>query len=331
MNDQEYVEYCYTHILRRPSDPEGKSHYVNALKHKRITRDDLLRSFFECDEYKSSVASVREFVPPGHFFSAIPSQQEREAYLNCDFENKPLQGIRFNDQKQCELLNQLKQYYSECPFPEIKTAKYRYYFNNQSYNYTDGLILYSMIRHFKPERIIEIGSGFSSCAMMDTNDVFRNGAIDLTFIEPYPDLLRSLMRVADKNHTLLPIRLQEANLNLFQSLQENDILFIDSTHVSKLNSDVNRIFFELLPSLKKGVLIHFHDIFWPFEYPKEWIREGRAWSEAYLLRAFLEFNDSYEIVFFTSYMHTFHGELFQKHMPLCLKNAGANMWIRRTT
>jgi len=99
--------------------------------------------------------------------------------------------------------------------------------------------------------------------------------------------------------------------------------------VSKLNSDVNRIFFDLLPSIKKGVLIHFHDIFWPFEYPKEWIREGRAWNEAYLLRAFLEFNDSYEIVFFVSYMHTFHTELLQEQMPLCLKNSGANIWIRK--
>jgi hypothetical protein len=84
-------------------------------------------------------------------------------------------------------------------------------------------------------------------------------------------------------------------MEIFCGLEENDILFIDSTHVTKINSDVNKIIFEILPKLQKGVLIHFHDIFWPFEYPQTWIREGMFWNEAYILRAFLEYNNSFEI------------------------------------
>ena len=109
----------------------------------------------------------------------------------------------------------------------------------------------------------------------------------------------------------------------------NDILFIDSTHVSKLGSDVNRIFFEILPTLQPGVLIHFHDIFWPFEYPSDWVKKGFAWNEAYILRAFLEFNDSFEIIFFASFLHTHHHAWFQENMPLWLKNSGGNIWLRR--
>ena len=117
---------------------------------------------------------------------------------------------------------------------------------------------------------------------------------------------------------------------MFAQLQENDILFIDSTHVSKLNSDVNRIIFNILPALKKGVLIHFHDIFWPFEYPKTWVKEGRAWNEAYLLRAFLEYNTDFEILFFSHYTHLFNREWIAANMPLFLNNLGGNIWLRKT-
>ncbi|HKW95839.1 MAG TPA: class I SAM-dependent methyltransferase, partial [Methylomirabilota bacterium] len=115
----------------------------------------------------------------------------------------------------------------------------------------------------------------------------------------------------------------------FRELDESDILFIDSTHVVKLGSDVNYIFREILPSLRVGVYVHFHDVFYPFEYPAAWHREGRAWTEAYLLRSFLTFNSAYEIVLYNTFLEHFHREEFARHMPLCLENEGGSIWLRR--
>ena len=131
-----------------------------------------------------------------------------------------------------------------------------------------------------------MGSGYSSCVILDTNELFFNNNISCIFIEPYPQLQESLLKENDKDKIeIIPKRLQDVEVSKFSSLSSGDILFVDSTHVSKVDSDVNYIFFEILPSLTNGVYIHFHDIFYPFEYPKEWIYEGRAWNENYILRA----------------------------------------------
>jgi hypothetical protein len=115
----------------------------------------------------------------------------------------------------------------------------------------------------------------------------------------------------------------------FDVLMESDVLFVDSSHVVKVGSDVLDLFFRILPRLKSGVYIHFHDIFHPFEYPKEWIINGKAWNEAYLLRAFLQYNDSFEIVFFNTFLEFFHPGRFHRDMPLCMKNPGGSIWLRK--
>jgi hypothetical protein len=187
-----------------------------------------------------------------------------------------------------------------------------------------------MIRHARPKQIIEVGSGYSSCLMLDTNELFFEKAIKTTFIEPYPELLYTLIQENDKKSIkVFPNRLQDVAIEEFSCLNKNDILFIDSTHVSKVNSDVNYIFFEILPALKSGVFIHFHDIFYPFEYPKSWVLEGRAWNEDYMLRAFLEYNNAFKVVFFNTFLEYFHEDFFREHMPLCLKNRGGSLWIQK--
>ena len=216
------------------------------------------------------------------------------------------------------------------PFRAHKREELRYYFENPAYSYSDAIFLHSMIRHVEPRRVIEIGSGFSSCVTLDTNELFFNGDIETTFIEPYPDLLLSLLKESDKeNVCIISKRLQDVSLNVFEGLQADDILFVDSTHVSKINSDVNRIFFEILPALSSGVYVHFHDVFFPFEYPKEWIYLGRAWNEIYMLRAFLQYNSEFRIVLMNTFMEHFHEAFFRERMPLCLKNPGGSIWIRK--
>ncbi|WP_247595753.1 class I SAM-dependent methyltransferase [Helicobacter fennelliae] len=158
----------------------------------------------------------------------------------------------------------------------------------------------------------------------------KSNLIAITHIEPYPKLLRSLLYADDLTRIdLYEKRLQEIDLGLFENLESNDIVFVDSTHVSKINSDVNKIFFEILPRLKSGVHIHFHDIFYPFSYPAEWLKEKRSWNEAYMLRAFLEFNTAFEIVFFNTCLHFLYPKEMQKALPLSLKNTGGSIWIKR--
>ena len=126
-------------------------------------------------------------------------------------------------------------------------------------------------------------------------------------------------------------RVQEVPLSVFDQLEAQDILFIDSSHVSKIGSDVTFIMLRILPRLKRGVLVHFHDVFYPFSYPVRWIREGRAWNESLFLRAFLVGNSQFQLVAFNSYAGYSFPELFRDRLPAFLNNTGASIWIRKVT
>lgn len=272
------------------------------------------------------------FVPPGHYYSPIPDW--RQIQLDSDrifrSQGKTLPGLNMNEGGQLALLDELSTYYSDMPFKAEKSDNLRYYFNNPSYSYCDAIFLYSMLRHLKPKRFVEIGSGFSSCIALDTNDLFLDGKMEMTFIEPFPEVLHSLIREEDGNKAaILQHRLQDIDLYPFDQLEAGDILFIDSTHVSKIDSDVNRIVFEILPRLASGVYIHFHDVFYPFEYPKTWVDNGQAWNEIYILRAFLEYNERFSIELMSTFLTQFHRDRFEQVMPLCLVNPGGDIWLKK--
>jgi hypothetical protein len=123
---------------------------------------------------------------------------------------------------------------------------------------------------------------------------------------------------------------QEVELNLFSTLAASDILFIDSTHVIKTQSDVCREFFEIMPLLKEGVIIHFHDIFYPFEYPRAWLVDRRySWNELYGLRLFLMHNRHYETIFFNNMFGKLEQQLILRTCPLYLENIGGSFWMRK--
>jgi hypothetical protein len=269
--------------------------------------------------------SFLNFSPPGHYYSPIPSMDEikenEDKIFSCA---STVPGVQLNKEKQLKLLDEFSRFYDEIPFSEHKEESTRYYFHNGWFSYGDAIALYSMIRHLSPKRIIEVGSGFSSAVMLDTNDLFFNNSIDCTFIEPNPERFKSMM---GENNKLFIQKVQDVDIENFRALQENDILFIDSSHVSKIGSDVNFIFSEVLPKLNKGVYIHFHDIFFPFEYPKEWVYKGVAWNEAYLLKAFLQFNCSFDIVLWNHYLSKFHSHEISLKLPLWLKSLCGSIWL----
>lgn len=283
----------------------------------------------ELRKFKAEYTRHAKF-PPGHFYSPISSvdelkQREDEIWSP---PQASIPGIDLAADSQLRLLKKFHKYYPQIPFSEEKQEGFRYNYINNFYSYTDAIFLYSMIHHFRPRRIIEVGSGFSSAVMLDTRQHLQRD-IELTFIEPYPKRLMNLITEQDKHTvTILAKPLQKIDKQIFQTLEANDILFIDSTHVSKTGSDVNMLLFEILPMLKPGVFIHFHDVFHPFVYPKNWEFAGRNWNETYILRAFLMHNQQYRIVLFASYLHQMHSEAFTE-MPLCNKNNGGNIWLQK--
>lgn len=269
-------------------------------------------------------------VPPGHFYSPIPDMAEVKRREKKIFDTSvPVPGIKLNDAVQLEMIESFKKSYPLLPFADETKEGLRYKYNNEMYGHSSGALLFCMMHTLKPKRIIEVGSGFTSAMMLDTNNLFFGNSMQLTFIEPYPVRLKGLLTPADYHQIkIVEEKLEDVDLSIFESLEENDILFIDSTHVSKIGSDVNTLLFEVLPRLKKGVYVHVHDILYPFEYPKEWVNNGFFWNEAYLLRAFLMFNDTFSIQFFNTYaLQNFKDQL--KDMPLFSKNVGGCIWLKK--
>lgn len=303
-----------------------------SLRQRLVTMARRIPVLREVAEGRDQARRAPQFVPPGHFYSPIPALADVQRDHPRLFRDpvRTLPGIALHEERQLDLLAGFKAYYTELCFPEKKVPGQRYFYENNFYSYSDAIFLYFMLRHLRPRRVVEVGSGFSSCVTLDTNDRFLGGDVRCTFIEPYPDRLLSLLEPGDASRIeIVQQRLQDVPLERFLELQGGDILFIDSTHVAKIGSDVSYIFTEILPALVPGVHVHFHDVFYPFEYPPEWVYGGRAWSEAYLLRAFLSYNREFEIVLFNTFLERFHRELFAVEFPLCLRNTGGSIWIRR--
>jgi len=191
-----------------------------------------------------------------------------------------------------------------------------------------------MINYLRPQRIIEIGSGFSSACMLDHIDR-KSLNTNITFIEPYPQRLMALLRETDLDkHKLIHGNLQDVALDEFDALQQGDILFIDSTHVMKTGSDVNYELFEILPRIRDGVYVHFHDTFWPYEYPIGWTFErGYSWNELYGLRAFLQYNNRFSIEFFSdAFFILCREEVENAPEPArshFLRSPGGAMWLKK--
>lgn len=267
---------------------------------------------------------------PGHFYSPIPSPQDidegtKEPALD---RARLTPWLNHNLDSQLALIEELGNFYESLPFHARPNDDTRYYLENDFYGYADGVIFYCLLRHLAPKRIIEVGSGFSSALILDVNERFFDDSIDVTCIEPYPKQLKALLKNGETNLHIIEKRVQDVPLPTFDELAAGDILFIDSSHISKVNSDVHFLFFEVIPRLKPGVIIHVHDVFAGFEYPREWLVEGRVWNEQYLLRALLMGNSHLEILLMTHFLQTNYPDLLQEKLPLTMQDRGGSIWLR---
>jgi hypothetical protein len=269
--------------------------------------------------------------PAGHFYSPIPTRADVEQRARAPRRSGgQIPGVDLRLDEQRELLEKWGEFYSDLPFPEQPTTDCRYYFQQTVFCYADAIFLYSFLRHIQPRRIVEVGSGFSSAVMLDTVDRFFDHRPQITFVEPFPITLKKLLRPQDyRDISLIEDSVQNVSASTFTSLQSGDLLFIDSSHVMKYGSDVQFLMFEVLPKLPVGVFVHFHDVFDAFEYPSDWLLKGWYWNEDYVLRAFLSYNSAWEICLFGNHAVGAFPEFFQEQMPLCLKNPGGSLYIRR--
>jgi hypothetical protein len=268
--------------------------------------------------------------PAGHFYSPLPDLEEVRRRQSVLFGPPParLPGIDLREQAQLSLLSELAAFADEQPWGDEARRGLLYRFDNPNFRHGEALALYGMLRRLRPRRIVEIGSGWSSCAMLDVNSRYLSGHTECVFVEPHPQLLSEL--TAGKRLDIRATPVQDVELSLFTDLRDGDVLFIDSSHVAKVGSDVNHLVHEVLPRLQPGVVVHVHDVPYPFEYPIEWVMEGRVWNEAYLLRAFLSFNTAYQIELFLSYLAIHHREALAVALPLALRSPGSSLWLKRT-
>lgn len=271
--------------------------------------------------------------PDGHFYSPVVSGEEALNDQQRIWPEVPeVPGIEFNAERQLELL--------QARFPRLldgfeyeetgpaDEALDRFYESNGQFENIDPRVLFCMLRMLRPRRVVEVGSGYSTLLMKDVNARFLDGRVSITCVEPYPRPFL-LKAHTEGSIRLLQQRAQDVDARVFLELEAGDILFIDSSHVSKTGSDVNHLFLQILPRLQPSVYVHIHDIFLPSDYPKHWVlQDGRSWNEQYLLQAFLAFNTEFEVIFGAAYV--------AKHYPQQLaaflgarRPSGGSFWIRR--
>ncbi len=276
-------------------------------------------------------------VTANNFYQPVPDIRA----LPADFFTRhgEMVGVDMREDYQLQLLDRfLRAYRHEYDALPIKPTgnPYQFHHANGLYGWVDAVILYCVIREFRPRRIYEIGSGYSTLLVaqalaVNADEDPRLHDRELVAIEPYPrDILTGLPGLT----RILRRPVQQVAFGEFERLEANDVLFIDSSHVLKSGSDVQYEYLEILPRLKPGVLVHAHDIFLPREYPERWLRrEHRFWNEQYLLQAFLAFNAAFEVVFSSAYVHTNRPEALAAACSFYHPAQGSpgSFWLRRRT
>ena len=317
------IERIIKKVTRSSSiDNEGILESINNIR-KRVLGTDLDRiEIFELAE-KHDI-----HVTPVHFYHPIPDIQNinEEVYDHV----KNISGINFREEAQLSLLQEFSEYSNELKIiPNDFTGdESEFYYNNEFFGQMDSIVYYSVIRKFKPKKIIEVGSGFST--MIASKASLKNEDTSIISIEPYPNsiLKKGLPNLSE----LIKKPIQEIPINKFKELEKNDILFIDSSHLSQVGSDVNYLFLEIIPELKKGVIIHIHDFFYPYEYPKQWIKERKIfWNEMYLVQAFLIGNSDYTILTSNYYLIKNHFDKLKKNFPFLISTEGGagSLWLQK--
>lgn len=256
-------------------------------------------------------SGVRTLFPNGHFYSPVVDPESIRSRADELWDGRSaVMGVDFGHAGQARILSEVfPKWIADFNYPlepadaVDSEGRQGFFLANDQFSNIDARTLFVFLREYRPKRVIEVGSGFSSLLMADVRRRFLGASTVLQCVEPYP---RAFLRDPSYGFELVESKVEEVPLAFFESLAAGDVLFIDSSHVSKTGSDVNYLVFEVIPRLPPGVLVHVHDIFLPVEYPFQWVVENnRSWNEQYLLQAYLMFNPKARVLFGTSYVHHF--------------------------
>lgn len=308
----------------------------NPLRPERATDHTAILKFLFADTAATHPVSKPAAHPDGHFYSPVVDPDD---ILSRKEEIWPAQprvlGIDFNDDHHRRVLEEyFPRYIHDYQYPEKapnEDAELEgFYTQNSQFSWLDARALFVLLREWRPRRIIEVGSGYSSLLMGDVNQRFLGGDCEITCIEPFPRpfLERGIAGVSK----VIVQPVQAVPFAAFAALQAGDVLFIDSSHVAKTGSDVNYLVFEVLPRLAPGVKIHIHDIFLPHGYLYNWVvDENRSWNEQYLIRALLMYSTAFAVSFGCSYAFHRFPQLVRTALNLPAGHAfsGGSLWLER--
>ena len=276
---------------------------------------------------------IRTSHPDNHFYSPVVDPAEVDVERTWPAEPQVL-GIDFADASHEHILREVfPRFIADYDYPEQLDETpdlTRFYTRNSQFGWLDSRSLFVLLREWQPRRLIEVGSGFSTLLAADVNQRFLDGRTEISCIEPFPcEFLRNKIAGLDR---LIERKVQDVPLTEFERLAAGDVLFIDSSHVAKTDSDVNFLYFEVLPRLARGVRVHIHDIFLPHDYLREWvIDDHRSWNEQYLLRALLMHSSAFRVVFGCRYAYHRYPHWVRAALALPGGQAfgGGSFWIER--
>lgn len=325
------VTALYETLLERaPSEAE--------LTHWRRTAAgaspaEVVRRFTASPGYRKR-RGVPAFFPAGHFHSAVVDPATVGPYVERVRRagEQGMHAIAIDVEAMTALFRREAGRLAALDLPAAPVPHRRYHADRSPFPPGDAASLFLMMSEHRPRRIVEIGSGSSTAAALDFAEDLGLAPFAMRCIEPYPTRLKAMLRPQDaatveiRESFVQDVTPEEA----VGDLEPGDIFFIDSTHVLKTGSDVHHEIFQLLPRVKPGVVVHVHDIPFPFEYTDLWVFERNySWNEAYALQAFLMFNDAFEVIWWASMMKAKMGPAMGTACGHFARNAGSSIWLRR--
>src|SRR3954451_9824373 len=320
-----------------PAAPGAAGRVVEGAQPMRFGGLFRERSFYQSRAARGAYRGLRRgFAKAGFdivvktFYSPIPDLEQLPPGT---FERRAeLPGVAWDLDRQLAYVQRLREQLAEVRAEGATGARDPYrWASNDSYTQADASMLWAMIRSTRPKRVVELGSGHSTLV---TAQALRRNADDrpgaaLEVFDPSPSVVDDGLPGLTR---LERIPAQQVPLSTFETLESGDVLFVDTTHTVKVGSDVNFIVLEVLPRLREGVHVHLHDIFLPYEYPKQWLEDyGLYWTEQYLVHAFLAFNAGYEVL---ASMHALQRDrrdaMAELLWPAVADWPGGAFWMRRT-
>lgn len=259
------------------------------------------------------------FLPvPLHFYQPVfdPAAIDETVWER----RHPMPGVAFEPERQLRYLGRLARFAGECDWPARVASEGAYYYENGAFGYSSACLLHSMIRLNCPHKVVEVGAGMSTLVIagaLEANRAHGTGSAELVSVDPYPSAV--LAGLSDTDFRLITAPVEKVPLREFVSLRANDFIFIDSSHVIRTGGDVNFLYLDVLPHLAPGVIVHVHDIQFPYDYPRVYADPASGarnfWTEQYLLQAFLAMNPCYEVLVGGHFLQRDHGDAFVQCFP----------------